>query len=129
MIDRDALPPEVVEAAARVIYDRWRLRQGTPWDELGDSANYWRGWGSDALAAALSVGEVRQEWRVVYTDANGETQLWSQARDKDEATRYWAEAWGEGNWPDARKQSRTVVTWPDGTMITTPWKDVDLGEE
>lgn len=126
-MDRDFLHPDVVEAAAQAIYRRFSLSTSTPaWDELGDSANYWRGWGKDALIAALRVGVVRQEWRICVrshgtVNVIGRSPVAETVNDAlDSAV--------DAGWPDPFCQARYTIIWPDETIITTPWKDANPGD-
>ena len=113
------IPPAVVEAAAEAI-ESTLMRAG-----LGPAAvlreAVFTGLADDALAAALSVGEVRQKWQVISVDEAGH-------RDRIIGT-YPTEHIADmaldmalANRRNVRKQTQTVVTWPDGTVITTPWR-------
>lgn len=89
------LDEAMVEAAAMAMRNRALIDHGELWATV-DARDFARA----ALAAALSVGEVQDE-RI-----DGEIRH------------------GDNPWQPNR-QVRTVRTFPDGSVLTSPWREVD----
>ena len=99
------IPPEAIEAAAKAIFEVIHHPDDAPWavqpEKTRESC---REDAIAALAAALSVGETE----IQYRHESGTRHCGSAEFLPDVAAEY--SAW------------RRVVTWPDGTVITTPWR-------
>jgi hypothetical protein len=132
-----SIPPDAIEAAAEAI--RPWFNYFAPGGLQPSHAERIEGAAHTALLAALSVGEVRQEWRPAweYRSSTGKdlwlpaaTSTWTENReDAEEHVRSVPVEmkWSDGYpiYRNARVQVRTVVTWSDGTVITTAWRDLE----
>lgn len=78
----------------------------------------------DALAADGRLlpagGETREEWGLRWPDDVVEGPF---------ASRQDAEDYQPAVAVDVALARRTVTTWPDGTMLTTPWQPVSDGDQ
>jgi hypothetical protein len=99
---------EMIEAAAEVLADREVYREEVRL----------------ALAAALSVGDEREQWRLTTEPQFGARRmLWKDYYSRPNADDGLARCQALGY--KARIESRTHRTFPDGSVLTSPWREVD----
>ena len=70
-------------------------------------------------------GETREVWCVTYLGTLGRDIWSSPTPERAEAEGHLAQGLTEGSrWRGLRLERHTIVTWPDGTVLTGPWIEV-----
>lgn len=79
---------------------------------------------SVGLLLAPAGGQIRREWMVTYLAPQGRVNWTYPTEDYERAVGQLGVAEAEGGWPGLRLERRTVTTWPDGSVLLTPWDEV-----